>query len=134
MEATKVFSIPERSVEAVNAFFARPDNRALQLLFDVVSKYGNPEQINEKARQARDLKNLLRRLEEQQSPYLKDVDWLIEQRDKKAFVGLEDYRSAVAPAAQVKPVDEHYAVTLEISALQYFPWLIAEARQAIERR
>ena len=27
--------------------------------------------------------------------------------------------------------DERFAVTLEISALQFFPWLIAEARQAI---
>lgn len=30
--------------------------------------------------------------------------------------------------------DEARAVTLEISALQYFPWLIAQARQAIARR
>jgi hypothetical protein len=29
--------------------------------------------------------------------------------------------------------DEHLAVTLEVSAFQYFPWLIAEAQQAIER-
>ena len=30
--------------------------------------------------------------------------------------------------------DEANAVTLEISALQYFPWLIAEAERAIARR
>jgi hypothetical protein len=31
-------------------------------------------------------------------------------------------------------LEDGLAVTLEISALQYFPWLIAEARQAIERQ
>ena len=30
--------------------------------------------------------------------------------------------------------DDEHAVTLEISALQYFPWLIAEAEHAIEHR
>ncbi|HSV92139.1 MAG TPA: hypothetical protein VLH81_03645, partial [Desulfobacterales bacterium] len=42
-----------------------------------------------------------------------------------------------APAAAADPgrsADPLRAVTLEISALQFFPWLVAEARQAIERR
>jgi hypothetical protein len=38
------------------------------------------------------------------------------------------------PADAPTGVAEERAVTLEISALQFFPWLIAEARQAIERR
>ncbi len=30
-------------------------------------------------------------------------------------------------------LDSSYQVTLEISALQYFPWLISQAVQAIEK-
>ena len=40
----------------------------------------------------------------------------------------------VGGAAARQRGDPSRAVTLEISALQFFPWLIAEARQAIERR
>jgi hypothetical protein len=37
-------------------------------------------------------------------------------------------------AAATTSFDETHAVTLEISALQFFPWLIAQARQAIAQR
>src|SRR5665647_1972391 len=42
--------------------------------------------------------------------------------------------SVVGPAADAMAFDEARAVTLEISALQYFPWLIDQARLAIEKR
>jgi len=67
----------------------------------------------------------LNRLEEIGSPYLKDVEWLTRMRDEGAFVSIAEFR---------RNFKDDYAVTLEISALQFFPWLIAEARQAIEHR
>jgi len=64
-----------------------------------------------------------------------DVEWLIEQRDQRAFISEAEYRRAVLGArVDEMAFDAQTAVTLEISALQYFPFLIAEARQAIERR
>ena len=75
------------------------------------------------------------RLKESGSPYLADLEWLIEKRDASAFVSIEEFRKDVlGDAAATVPFDEAHAVTLEISALQYFPWLIAEAKQAIEQR
>jgi len=58
------------------------------------------------------------------------------QRDRGAFVPMEEYCRKVGGSATAAPVarDPARAVTLEISALQFFPWLIMEARQAIERR
>jgi hypothetical protein len=54
------------------------------------------------------------------------------QRDADAFVSLSEFRRAVlGDKAETVPYQESLAVTLEISALQYFPFLIAEAKQAI---
>ena len=60
---------------------------------------------------------------------------VIERTKPGAFVSLAAYRRGVlGERAAGMAFDERRAVTLEISALQYFPWLIAECQQAIERR
>lgn len=122
-------------LEAINTLLLAPDNPVIDALLKVVEKYGTPEAINQQAQAARSLPNLLQRLEEIQSPYLQDLHWLIEQRDNGAFIRLEDYYARVlGDKAQETTFNDRLAVTLEISALQYFPWLIAEAKQAIERQ
>ena len=127
--------IQAADVAAVNAFLASPDNPFVNSLFEVVDKYGGVEQINRAADEAGRLETRLERLREEHSPYLADVEWLAAQRDAGAFVTLPEYRRTVlGAAADTTVADEESAVTLEISALQFFPWLIAEARQAIEKR
>jgi len=81
------------------------------------------------------LETRIARLQDEGSPFLPGIEWLAEQRDAGAFVTLPEYRrSVIGSAADAMTFDEARAVTLEISALQYFPWLIDQARQAIERR
>ena len=128
--------IEPADVEAVNAFLASPDNPFVDSLLDVVDKHGGVEQINRAADEAGKLETRLARLREERSPYLDGVEWLAEQRDAGAFVSLSDYRRGVLgpDAAEAAGVGDVNAVTLEISALQFFPWLIAEARQAIAQR
>jgi hypothetical protein len=59
---------------------------------------------------------------------------LEEQRDKGAFISVADYRRKVlGDKANTMTFADDYAVTLEISACQYFPYLMAAARRAIER-
>jgi len=101
----------------------------------VVERYGTPEEINARAQDARSLPNLLRQLKQIDSPYLPDLQWLTAERDRGAFIPMADYRARLLgdQTGQVE-LDGKFAVTLEISALQYFPWLIDEARQAIDRR
>ena len=125
--------ISNEHVDEINAFMTNPTNPVVNALLDVIAKYGTPEEINRKAEQARSLPRLLSRLEEKKTPYLRDLEWLIDRRDRGAFVRLDDYQAGVE-RTDAQPVSDHFAVTLEISALQYFPWLIAEAKQAIERR
>src|SRR5512137_2941100 len=127
--------VPLNNLEAINALLLNPDTRIISDLLDVVKKYGGPEEINRKAAEACALPNLLRRLDEIKSPFRADLDWLIEQRDKGAFISEAEYRRTVlGPKADTTTFADDFAVTLEVSALQYFPWLIAEAKQAIFKR
>jgi hypothetical protein len=81
------------------------------------------------------LPNLMARLRSVAPAYVDDLNWLEEQRDAGAFISVTDYRRQVlGDQADTMEFDEAFAVTLEISALQYFPFLIAEAKQAIEKR
>jgi hypothetical protein len=123
--------ISAQRLEEINALMTDPDNPAVSELLKVVERYGGPQEINRKAAEACDLDNLMARLESAKSPYVKELIWLIEQRDRKAFISLADYVKKVegAPAA----LNRKNAVTLEISALQYFPWLITEARHCLQQ-
>jgi hypothetical protein len=120
-------------VAAVSGFLTAPGNRLVDGLLDLIERYGGVDAINRHAAEAGRLETRLERLREERSPFLADLGWLAEERDAGRFVTLPEYRHGVL-GADTTPVDEGNAVTLEISALQYFPWLIAEARQAIARR
>jgi len=124
--------ISEQRLGEVNDFLLAADNRVVDAFLDVVARYGTPEEINRQAEEARRLSNLLAQLRRMDSPYVKDLEWLTEQRDRREFISLPAYRRKIL-GERVNDVvfDERFAVTLEISALQFFPWLIAEARQAI---
>ena len=124
--------ISEAHLNDINALLLDPDAKVVNAFLDVVAKYGTPEEINRKAEEARQLPSLMARLKEMNSPYVKDLEWLIEQRDKGVFISEADYRRKVlGPRADEMTFADDFAVTLEISAYQYFPWLIAEAKQAI---
>lgn len=122
-------------VEELNRFLLDPDNPLITEALRVVAKYGTPEEINARAREARQLPNLMQRLRHMDSPYLKDLEWLAAERDRGAFISISQYRRKIlGDKADSMYFDEGKAVTLEISAFQYFPWLITEARQAIDRQ
>ena len=125
---------PDR-LEEINRFLLDPDNELINQLLTIVEKYGGPEEINRKAKEARDLEKLKGRLKAIDSPYLADIEWLEEQREKRAFISISEYRKRIlGKQTEVIQFNKDNAVTLEISALQFFPWLIAEAKQAIEQR
>jgi hypothetical protein len=128
----KRLEISQDQLESLNKILLNPDTRAINDLLKVVEKYGTPEEINAKAAEAGKLENLLARVEENNPKYFNDLEWLTEQRDKGAFISVEDYREKVLgdKAADTAFADD-YAVTLELSALQYFPWVITAAEKAI---
>ena len=124
-------AIPADRIATLNAFLLDPDGRLLGDLLAIVARYGTPEAINEKARAAGALPALLERVRTTRPEYAADLEWLAEQRDAGAFVTVADYRRSVL-GGRADEVDfrEELAVALEISSLQYFPWVIASARRA----
>ncbi len=128
-----LLEIPSSCIQNINDLLLDPENRAINDFLAVVAKYGTPEEINRKAAEARRLPNLMARLEEVAPHYIADLKWLEEQRDRGAFISVDAYRRQVlGDRADTMTFNDSLAVTLEISALQYFPFLIAEAKQAIE--
>jgi hypothetical protein len=125
------FRIETNRLGAINEFLSKSPNAVLDPLLEVVEKQGGVERINEKARQNGALPSLLERLKEKNGRYAEQLDWLLEQREAGRFIPMADYVTKVN-ADRAPTLDSNYQVTLEISALQYFPWLISEARQAIE--
>jgi hypothetical protein len=127
--------VKSSALEEINRFLLDPDNPVINALLQVVEKYGTPEEINAKAREARKLPTLLQRLETIKSPFLDDLKWLTAERDKGSFISIPEFRrNVLGKRADGMTFDEAHTVTLEISAFQYFPWLITESKQAIEKR
>lgn len=122
-------------MKGINEFLLREDNPLVDSLLEVVDKYGSVYEINRKAKESSRLSNLMKRLEKKKSPFVKDLDWLTKQRDKEAFISIPDYRREIlGKKAESIKFNESFAVTLEISAFNFFPWLIEEAKQAIKKQ
>ena len=130
----KLLQIPTSRLDDINAILLDPNSRVINDFLEVVEKYGTPEEINRKAAEAGSLPALLERVESTKPEYLENLNWLKTQRDQKAFISIADYRRKIlGDKAQSMQFADEFAVTLEISALQYFPYVIAAARRAIEK-
>ena len=130
-----LLQIPASRLEAVNSVLLDPNSRVMNDFLAVVAKYGTPDEINRKHIESRKMENLFKQVKAKSPEYIKDLNWLIEQRDRGAFIPVADYRQNIlgAAAKQMKFKDE-FAVTLEVSALQYFPWIRVMAEQAIANK
>jgi hypothetical protein len=123
---------PDR-LDALNAVLLNPEMRIVNEFLDVVAKYGSPEEINQKAARAMHLPSLLDRVAAENPGYSADLEWLTEQRNEKRFISVADYRRKVlGDKVDQISFNDDYAVTLEISASQYFPWLREIAQKAID--
>lgn len=129
----QMLNIKTSDIDTINQFISDPDNIMARQLFDLIEKFGGVDNINKKSEEARKPENLMKRLKEMDSPYLADLEWLMEQRDKKTFISMDDYCTEHTGKG-ASSVDFSNAVTLEVSAMQFFPWLIAEAKQCIEKK
>jgi hypothetical protein len=131
----ELLRIPPQRLEQINDILLDPEMTVINQFLEVVEKYGTPQEINRLAEEARSMENLRAKTAEVHPDYLDDLDWLEEQRECKAFISVEDYRRKILgdQAAQMDFKDD-FAVTLEISACQYFPYVIEIAKRAIDER
>ncbi len=132
MDLRDRLAIPGSRLDDLNAFLLDPDARIVNDLLAVVARYGTPDEINRKAEEAGSLPALLDRVRETRPDYLGDLEWLEEQRERGVFVSVADFRRGVlGDRADTMTFRDDMAVTLEVSSLQYFPWVIAAARRAM---
>jgi len=134
-ELRESLKIAKDRMDEINNFLSDPSNELVNQLLELVERYGGAEEINRKAAEAGNLDHLMDQLKTQGSPYVADLEWLAEQRKANAFISMEEYRKRVL-GKDISPseINQKNAVTLEISALQYFPWLISQAKRAIQKR
>ena len=125
--------IPEEALKSINDFILDESNPLINDLFKIIEKYGGVDEINKKAEEARQYENYISYLEEIQPSYIEDLEWLIEKRDSDAFISIPEYRKKIL-GEKFTSMNFHdeFAVTLELSACQYFPFLIDMAKDAIE--
>lgn len=128
-----LLAIPTDRLEAINSVLLDPSETVMNDFLAVVAKYGTPEEINRKHSESRKLDHLLQTVTERAPAYVNDLKWLMEQRDHQAFTSISEYRTRVLgeKAKGMKFADES-AVTLEVSALQYFPWIRPMCERAIK--
>jgi hypothetical protein len=127
--------IPLNNLKAINDFILSEDNPLVNDLLEIVEKYGGVDEINRKAQEARKIENVMSRLKAKGSHFVEDLEWLMNQRDRGAFISIPEYRRKIlGNKASSMAFDESFAVTMEISACNFFPWVIEEAKRAIEQR
>ena len=127
--------IHEENLREINDFLIRKDNQLVNGLLEIVDGYGGVEEINRRAKEAANIDKLMDRLGKGKSRFVKDLEWLTKQRDKEAFVSISEFRRKVlGRKADSMKFDESFAVTLEISAFNFFPWLVDEAKRSIAKQ
>jgi hypothetical protein len=131
----QLLRIPGDRLDAINEVLLNPDTKIVQGFLDVVAKYGTPEEINRKATEARRLDNLYAKVQQTHPEYRKDLDWLTDISKQGRFIAIDEYRQNVlGDVAKSTRFSDESAVTLEVSALQYFPWVREMVEHALDNR
>jgi hypothetical protein len=128
----RLLPIESGRLDEINEFLSRESNPIIQRLLDLVDNYGGVQKINRDAEENGSLESLMRRLREKRVDYHQSIEWLIDSRDEKRFVSMDEYRKRLG--VEGTTLDTSFQVTLEISSLHYFQWLLREAERAIDNR
>jgi hypothetical protein len=130
-----MLKIPYSRLDAINSVLLDPDSRVMDDFLVTVSKYGTPEEINRKHKESRKLENLIQKVKAAAPGHIADLEWLMGQRDKAAFTSIADYKARVlGKKLDQTQFKQDCATTLEVSALQYFPWIRVMCDQAIKNK
>ncbi|MHA1221853.1 MAG: hypothetical protein ACTSSG_00305 [Candidatus Heimdallarchaeaceae archaeon] len=126
--------ISNENIQAIQNFFLDEHNPFIDDILNIIDKYGGVEEINKKFEESKDYDAIIKKLEKVNPSYIEDLDWLIKQRDNEVFISEEEYRRKIlGNSVDRMTFDESHAVTLELSACQYFPFLIKGAQRAVTK-
>ncbi|MBN2154920.1 MAG: hypothetical protein JW776_02620 [Candidatus Lokiarchaeota archaeon] len=131
----KKLKITDNTLQTLNDFILDPDNRLINDLLQVVQEYGGADEINQRASKARKMENLMEKLEEINSTYVNDVKWLQNQEETHQFIRATDFqKNILGEDYSSSDFNDDLAVTLELSAIQYFPFFIDMTKRAIKHQ
>lgn len=134
-ELRKKLKITDSALQSLNDLILDPKNSLINDLLQIVENYGGVEEINRKANEARKMENLMSKLQKVNPAYVKDIEWLQKERDEHKFIQVSDFqKNVLGTGYNAEDFDDSLAVTLELSAMQYFPFLIDVAKRAIEHK
>ena len=126
--------IDVKALHEINNFLLDSDNPLINDLLEIIDRYGGVEEINKRASESRDFDSILERLKKVNPDYVEDLEWLMRKRDAGGFVELRRYcEDLLGEEFELMDFDKAPKVTLEISACNFFKWLIKEAERAIEK-
>lgn len=91
----QLLKIDASRLDSLNSILMDPEMTVVNDFLKVVEKYGSPGEINRKAEQAGRLENLLMKVGSTKPEFLADLKWLQQQRDRSAFISIENYRKKV---------------------------------------
>ena len=130
-----LLKIPVDRLDSINSVLLDPEELVIDDFLEVVARYGTPEEINRQHTESRQLPNLLKLVKARQPEYIKDLEWLQDQRDRGTFTTVDSFREHLLGERirKMRFTDES-AVTLEVSALQYFPWIRAMCERALQEQ
>ena len=127
-------TIPSSKLDPINQILLDDGQYIVKAFLDVIDKYGSPEEINAKAGNARALPHLKKMVEIRNPSYLSDLQWLEEQVQQGNFCSTREYSQRILGTSTSTKFNDDFEVTLEVSALQYFPWIREMAQRAIKDR
>jgi len=128
----KRLCITQENLDAVQNFLMDENNPFINDLLQLIEKYGGVEEINKKFEEAKNIETIYKKLESVNPDYIDDLEWLIKQKENDSFISVNNYRRKILGNAVDRiNFDDSFAVTLELSACQYFPFLIKGAKTAL---
>jgi len=134
-ELRKNLKIPKEALDTVNDFLLDENNPLINDLLEIIDKYGGVIEINKKAEEAQKLDNIIGKLEKKNPSYIADIDWIKEKSKNQAFISVPEYkRMILGNKANEMSFNEDYGVILELSACQYFPFLIDILKDAVKNK
>jgi hypothetical protein len=126
--------IPDKNLKEINDFLLNPENPLINDLLGIIDKYGGVDEINKKAHEGGQLDSLIKRLENKKPEFVEDLEWLQKHLDNQSFLSVDEYRRRIlGDKYPTTTFNEDFAVTLELSACQYFPFFMEGANLALER-
>lgn len=102
----ELLKIDRKALESINRFLLSDDNAVIEDLVRIVEKHGGPRAINAEAAENGKLEKLMEKVRAGNPRYADDLEWLIEQRDGRKFISVEDFRRepALRPGSRTTPI------------------------------